>query len=164
MKEEALSVTIRSTGPDMTARIGRLVGKHLAPGDIVALAGELGSGKTCLTQGIARGIGVPEGFPVTSPTFTIINEYPGTVTLYHLDVYRLSGPGDLDDLGYEEYFYGDGVVVIEWAEKIERVLPAEKCCFISMRYIDENTREIRISGSSANVGRMLTEIKRGGFV
>ena len=93
-----------SDSREQTLEIGRRIGNALAPGDIVALIGELGSGKTCLTQGMAKGLGVAENVPVVSPTFTLVNEYPGRVPLVHLDVYRLSGPRDLEDMGYEEYF------------------------------------------------------------
>ena len=81
--------------------IGRRIGTALGGGDIVALIGELGSGKTCLTQGMAKGLGVAENVPVVSPTFTLVNEYPGRIPLVHLDVYRLLGPRDLEDMGYE---------------------------------------------------------------
>jgi tRNA threonylcarbamoyladenosine biosynthesis protein TsaE len=101
---------------------------------------------------------------VTSPTFTLINEYPGDITLYHVDVYRLSGPVDLEDLGYEEYFYGDGVVVVEWAEKIKSVLPVEKCCFVRLRYVDETTREIGISGPADKIAKISQALTEGGFI
>jgi tRNA threonylcarbamoyladenosine biosynthesis protein TsaE len=101
---------------------------------------------------------------VTSFTFTLINEYPGDVTLYHLDIYRLSGPVDLEDLGYEEYFYGDGVVVVEWAEKIESLLPRDKSHWIRLRYVDENTREIRLSGPKDRMTRIAKALTEGGFI
>jgi tRNA threonylcarbamoyladenosine biosynthesis protein TsaE len=136
--------------------MGRLIGAILERGDIVALIGELGSGKTCLTQGLAKGMGVAENAPVVSPTFTLINEYPGKIPLFHLDVYRLSGPRDLEDMGYEEVFYGGGIIVIEWAEKIRDILPA-KTLFVRMRYIDENTREMILEGPGEKI-RKLEEI------
>jgi tRNA threonylcarbamoyladenosine biosynthesis protein TsaE len=132
-----------SRHPDETFRIGRRIGEHLEGGDVVALIGELGTGKTCIAQGIARGIGVPDEYTITSPTFTLINEYRGRLVLYHFDLYRLNGVRDMEDMGYEEYFFGDGVTVIEWAEKIEDILP-EGTLFIYLTYIDENEREIRI--------------------
>ena len=102
---------------------------------------------------------MPEDYFITSPTFTLINEYPGRVPLYHIDVYRLSGPRDLNDVGYEEYFYGDGVVVIEWAEKIRDILPAETM-FIYLRYLDDNTREIRIVGNANNTSELFQELRK----
>lgn len=110
--------------PEETARIGTTLGSLLRAGDIICLQGELGAGKTCFAKGIARGMGI-EG-PVTSPTFTLVNEYHGDLTLYHFDVYRLNGSEEMDDIGYEEYFYGDGVTLVEWAERIREVLPAER--------------------------------------
>jgi tRNA threonylcarbamoyladenosine biosynthesis protein TsaE len=164
MREGAGTLNILSKSAEETLRLGEILGRCLLAGDVVALLGELGSGKTCITQGIARGLGVSLNYHVTSPTFTLINEYPGDVTLYHLDIYRLSGPIDLEDLGYEEYFYGDGVVVIEWAEKIESLLPKDKCHFIHLRYVDENTREIRISGPTDRMMRVSRALTEGGFI
>ena len=143
--------------------MGRLIGEILERGDVVALIGELGSGKTCLTQGLAKGLGVEENVPVVSPTFTLINEYPGKIPLIHLDVYRLSGPRDLEDMGYEEYFEGGGIIVIEWAEKIRDILPA-KTLFVSMRYIDENTREMILEGPGDKIRKIEELLKAGGSI
>lgn len=142
-----------SDSREQTLEVGRLIGAILERGDIVALIGELGSGKTCLTQGMAKGMGVSENVPVVSPTFTLINEYPGKIPLFHLDVYRLSGPRDLEDMGYEEVFYGGGIIVIEWAEKIQDILPA-KTLFVRMRYIDENTREMILEGPGDKIRKL----------
>ncbi len=107
-----------------TQYFGEEFGKLLAPGCIIALYGDLGAGKTCFTQGLAKGLKVQEEY-ITSPTFTLINEYKGVMPMYHFDVYRLCGPEELEELGYEEYFYGRGVSIIEWAEKIEDLLPED---------------------------------------
>jgi len=106
---------------EATRVFGERLGRQLSPGDVVALYGGLGSGKTTLAQGICRGLGVRE--VVNSPTFTIVNEYRGRCPVYHLDCYRLEGAEDLLALGCEEYFYGDGVCLVEWAEKAADVLP-----------------------------------------
>ena len=108
-------------GAEETRILGERFSRRLEPGDVVALYGGLGSGKTTLAQGICRGLGIRE--VVNSPTFTIVNEYHGRCPVYHLDCYRLEGAEDLVGLGYEEYFYGDGVCLIEWAEKAADVLP-----------------------------------------
>jgi len=159
-----LDLTLISESAEETQNIGRIIGEGLNSGDVVALTGELGSGKTCITRGIARGLGVPEEYQITSPTFTLINEYPGRVTLYHVDIYRLSGSQDLKDMGYEEYFYGDGITVIEWAEKIKDILPEdEERLNIRLRYIDENKREIKISGRTDEIERISRKIEREGF-
>lgn len=145
----------------MTRRFGEVIGEHLQRGDVVALVGELGTGKTCLTAGIALGLRVPEVYPITSPTFTLINEYPGRLPLYHLDVYRLSGTLDLEEMGYEEYFYGDGVVVIEWAEKIKDLLPP--CTLlVEFTYIDDNNRRLVITGEAGKVAKIAKALGNGG--
>ena len=162
MQEEKQSLWLVSGSPENTLKIGKVIGENLQSGDIVALVGELGAGKTLLTQGIAQGLLVPAGYQITSPTFTLINEYPGRITLYHFDIYRLAGTEDLVSLGYEDYFYGDGVVVIEWAEKIIDILP-EETLFIYLRYLDEQKREIKMEGCSQKVEKLFKELKDGGF-
>jgi len=104
--------------------LGKVLGYILPAGSVVALVGELGSGKTCLAQGIIRGLGVREAY-ITSPTYVLIHEYKGRLPVYHFDLYRLDTPEYLEELGYEEYFYGSGVVIIEWADKIREFLPEE---------------------------------------
>jgi tRNA threonylcarbamoyladenosine biosynthesis protein TsaE len=128
----------------------------------VALEGALGSGKTCLTQGIAQGLGVPPAYAVTSPTFTLINEYPGRVVLYHPDVYRLNGSRDLEDMGCEEYLFGDGVAVIEWAEK-EREALQEETLWVEMTWLDETKRLLVYSGDDHKMQRIQIAFKNGGF-
>jgi tRNA threonylcarbamoyladenosine biosynthesis protein TsaE len=155
-------VNLISRCPEDTLLLGRIIGENLARGDVIALVGELGTGKTTITQGIARGLGVPEKYYITSPTFTLINEYPGEITLYHLDVYRLTGPDDLSDIGYEEYFFGDGVTVIEWAEKIEDILP-DDVISIGLSYREGNEREIEISGTSQWMSYIEEKFKKGGL-
>ena len=115
---------IESLSAKRTQSIGKLLGEKLKPKDIICLYGDLGAGKTCLSKGIAAGLGVSEN--ITSPTFTIIKEYKGRYPVYHIDVYRLSSSADMMDLGYEDYFDGDGVVIIEWADIIEDILPEER--------------------------------------
>lgn len=166
MKEERsgtrTSLVLMSSHPDETFRIGRTIGQGLRKGDCVALTGELGAGKTCLTQGIAAGLGVPESYCVTSPTFTLVNEYPGReMSLYHLDVYRLGGPADLDELGYEEYLTGNGVTVIEWAEKVADAVPGD-ALRIELTYVDETVRRIEITGCPEKIASWERTFKRGG--
>jgi len=140
-----------------------MLGGVIRKGDVVALSGELGSGKTVLTQGIAMGLGVPACYAVTSPTFTLINEYPGKqMALYHMDAYRLAGTTDLAEMGYEEYIFGKGVMVIEWAEKIRDAIPVESIS-ISFTYIDENVRGIEISGCRETIVSLERTLREGGF-
>ena len=162
LNENKMKQTLLSHRAEDTIEIGTIIGRTLQKGNVIALIGDLGSGKTCITQGIAKGLDVPESYYITSPTFTLINEYPGRLTLYHIDVYRLSGSQDLDDMGYEEYFYGDGVIVIEWAEKIMDVLPVDSI-IIRMKYIDDHCREITISGAAKSITKISTELDKGGF-
>ena len=106
-----------------TEKFGLFLGENLRPGDVVCLNGDLGAGKTTLTKSIAKGLGIDDY--VTSPTFTIVNEYYGKIDLYHIDTYRLDDMVDVDYLGFDEYFYSDGVTIVEWAEKIRDSLPEE---------------------------------------
>lgn len=106
-----------------TEKFGIFLGENLRPGDVICLNGDLGAGKTTLTKSIAKGLGIDDY--VTSPTFTIVNEYYGKTDLYHIDTYRLDDMVDVDYLGFDEYFYSDGVTIVEWAEKIRDALPEE---------------------------------------
>lgn len=100
-----------------TVALGRLLGELLAPGTVVLLSGELGAGKTCLARGIARGLGVPEEEPITSPSYTLMNHYRGRCELNHFDLYRLGGSAELEELGFGDYLAGAGVTLVEWAER-----------------------------------------------
>ena len=126
-----------------TILLGERIGRHLKPNDVVALSGELGAGKTTLIQGIAKGLKIENW--VTSPTFTIINEFKGKTGLYHIDLYRINDIEEAEDLAIEEYFTKDGVTVIEWAEKIAPILP-EKTIRIGIKIVSENERSIDING------------------
>jgi len=124
-----------------TRRLGERLSRRLGPGDVVALYGPLGSGKTTITQGICRGLDVRD--VVNSPTFTLVNEYGGRCPVYHLDCYRLEGSDDLLELGCEEYFYGDGICLVEWAEKAAGVLPRRRI-EVHLKPAGGNRREIVI--------------------
>ena len=111
-----------SFGPEDTFALGQALGQMAAPGEIYTLDGDLGTGKTVLTQGLAAGLGITEH--VNSPTFTIVQEYEGgRRPLYHFDVYRIGDVEEMDEIGYEDYFYGNGVCLIEWADLIREILP-----------------------------------------
>lgn len=114
-----------SYSPEDTYELGRRLGSEAEPGQIYCLTGDLGTGKTLFTKGFAKGLGIEE--PVTSPTFTIIQEYEdGRLPFYHFDVYRIADVEEMYELGYEEYFYGNGAVLIEWSELIEELLPEKR--------------------------------------
>jgi len=119
-------IEVKTYSARETHELGRRLGKRLAPGDVVALIGELAVGKTVLTQGIADGLGVPSHIPVSSPTFTLINRYRGRCTLIHADLYRIADPIELGALGYEEWLDPtDSVTVVEWADRAGGLLPPE---------------------------------------
>jgi tRNA threonylcarbamoyladenosine biosynthesis protein TsaE len=134
---------IISSSPEETMALGERIARRLGPGSVVALRGGLGAGKTCLTKGIARGLGIDE--TITSPTYTIISEYQGRLPFYHIDAYRLEGDGDFENAGGEEVLSGEGIAVIEWSERIPRSLP-ENTVFIEIIISGGSRRIIRISG------------------
>jgi tRNA threonylcarbamoyladenosine biosynthesis protein TsaE len=117
---------VRTKGPDQTLSLGRIFGGMLSAGSMVALTGNLGSGKTVLAKGIARGLGVEDEREITSPSFVLVNEYQGRLPVHHVDLYRLQDAGQVEDLGWEEFISGPGVTLVEWAEKVPRLLPAER--------------------------------------
>jgi tRNA threonylcarbamoyladenosine biosynthesis protein TsaE len=135
-----------TTSAGDTILLGEKIGRSLKPDDVVALNGELGAGKTTLIQGIAKGLGISDW--VTSPTFTIINEFKGNLNLYHIDLYRLNSVAEAEDLAIEEYWTKGGVTAIEWAEKIKDILP-DNLIEIDIRVKNENEREIDIKGLKA---------------
>lgn len=148
-------IKIVTRTPQELSYLGSRMAQLMAPGDFFALDGDLGAGKTLLTQGIAQGLGVLED--ITSPTFTIIHEYEsGRLPLYHMDVYRLKQPEELYDLGYEEYFYGQGVTVVEWAQLVHALLP-EEYLGLEIAVVLEG-RELRFAPHGARYERMIEEL------
>ena len=116
---------IETHDPEETFEVGRKIGMNAKPGQIYTLTGDLGVGKTVFTQGVAAGLGITE--PVNSPTFTIIQEYEdGRLPFYHFDVYRIGDLEDMEEIGYDDYFFGQGICLIEWAELIEEILPEKR--------------------------------------
>ncbi|GAX88797.1 tRNA (adenosine(37)-N6)-threonylcarbamoyltransferase complex ATPase subunit type 1 TsaE [Effusibacillus lacus] len=141
--------------PDQTQSIAERLAALLEPGDILTLSGDLGAGKTTFTQGLAKGLAVED--PVNSPTFTLIREYEGRIPLYHMDVYRLGDKAGAENLGIDEYLYGDGVCVIEWAEYIASLLP-EEYLDIAIRKTGESERQIQISGKGKRYAGLIKEL------
>ena len=116
---------IETKTPQETFEVGKKIGENARPGQIYTLTGDLGVGKTVFTQGVADGLGITE--PISSPTFTIMQIYEsGRLPLYHFDVYRIGDIEEMDEIGYEDYFYGDGLTMIEWANLIEVILPSKR--------------------------------------
>jgi len=124
-----------------TLAYGREMAKGLEPGAVIALSGDLGTGKTHLTKGIADGLGIPPE-RVRSPTFTILQTYPeGRLPLYHFDAYRVATPDEFYELGFEEYFYGDGVSVVEWPERVAELIP-DDAIRLTLSHVSETERRI----------------------
>ncbi len=134
-------MTIITKSPEETIEFGRKLGSMLRKGAVIALQGTLAAGKTTITKGIALALGIEE--PVTSPTFTLISEYYGTMTLYHMDVYRLDTTEDFVNLGVEEMLYGDGICVVEWSEKVMNELP-QKAILIRLEAQDDGSRLVTV--------------------
>jgi tRNA threonylcarbamoyladenosine biosynthesis protein TsaE len=153
-----------SHSPEQTRRMGARLGMLLRAGDIVCLEGELGTGKTCLVQGIGAGMGIDAA--ITSPTFTLIAEYrpppPGPI-LYHIDVYRLDEPvNEAWGFGLDDYLTGDGVCVIEWANRIRSGLPPDRL-WITLRHLDTGKRGILMKAPNARYDELLHEFRKSAF-
>lgn len=148
-------IKIITKTPQELAYLGKRMAQLAQPGDLFALDGDLGAGKTLWTQGLAQGLEIGEA--ITSPTFTIIHEYEsGRLPLYHMDVYRLKQPEELYDLGYEEYFYGAGVTVVEWAQIVAALLP-DTYLGMEIAVVPEG-REIRFSPHGVRYEHMIEEL------
>lgn len=140
-----------------TKKIGKIISRCLEKGTVLCLDGDLGAGKTAITQFIAKEFGVKEY--ITSPTFNIIKEYEGRLPFYHMDVYRIESEDDMYDLGYDEYIYSEGVTVIEWSENIRTILPDERID-IKIDRIDDNKRIMTIEGKGVVYEKITEELKK----
>ena len=144
---------IQTHSPEETEAVGRKLAAQLQPGDVLAYYGDLGAGKTAFTRGLAAGLGVTE--PVTSPTYTIVNEYlSGRLPLFHFDMYRLGSADELFDIGWEDYLARGGICAVEWSENVEEALTGALRITITKDSADENVRTITIEGGArfANLG------------
>lgn len=149
------ALQLTSHTPEQTQRLGVHLGKLAQVGDVFLLTGSLGSGKTCLTQGIAWGLGVKEY--AFSPSFVIARKYYGRLPLYHIDFYRLDRIEEIVDLGLDEYFYGNGVCVVEWAEKGIIVLPQENL-LIRLSYISDTERSLSLEPRGKRYSQLLKSL------
>jgi tRNA threonylcarbamoyladenosine biosynthesis protein TsaE len=150
------SLELITRSPEQTQAFGKSLGKIVQPGDVFLLVGKLGAGKTCLTQGIAWGLGIEEH--ATSPSFVLVRELYGRLPLYHIDFYRLENLEEIAELGLDEYFYGQGVSVVEWAEKALELLPAEHL-LIEMEYVSDSERRLKLKPSGQRYREMVAQLR-----
>jgi tRNA threonylcarbamoyladenosine biosynthesis protein TsaE len=155
-------MVLQTRSASETIRIGKNIGNRLLPRDVVALVGELGAGKTQFIKGLAAGVGIGNPTYISSPSFTLINEYPGKIPFYHIDLFRLGREKEAEELGLEDYFQGGGITAIEWADKIPSLLPKEML-FISIRYIDKNIRSVEIIGKGKRFEDLVKELSEFGM-
>lgn len=139
-------LSLQSISTEETERLGRLLGTFIETGTCVALYGDLGGGKTCFTRGLVSSIAPLNAHLVTSPTFAIMQEYQDKTPVYHFDFYRLSGSGDIFDMGFDEYFTSNGVCIIEWAERLDNLLP-EDTITVHFEYVDDSCRILRFDAT-----------------
>lgn len=149
---------VRLTELEDTLLLGRQLGELAGPGDVITLAGGLGTGKTTLTQAIGAGLEVPQHSYITSPTFSLLHEYQGRIPLYHFDLYRLSDPEELEQLGFDEYFYGEGLAVIEWPDRLGYFLP-DKRLELHLTFTGPESREARLLAYGTLWKNRLTQLK-----
>ena len=149
-------VVFQTKSTSETIRIGKSIGSLLMSGDVVALVGELGTGKTQFIKGLATGVGVGKPTYISSPSFTLINEYAGKVPFYHIDLFRLKSEREAEELGLEEYFQGGGITAIEWADKMPSFLPQEML-WIHIRYTGKHTRSFEIIAKGKRFEKMIIE-------
>jgi len=154
---------ITTKSEEETRQLGRRIGELAGGGLVLALFGDLGAGKTVFVQGLARGLGVDERTPVTSPTYTLINEYPAAVFLHHVDLYRISDSAELAEIGFDEILTEGGVVAVEWAERCKEELPEDRLD-IRIREAGGNRRTFEMSAGGQQSGDLLQALeKRSGF-
>ena len=143
---------------DETQKLGEIIGAAVTGGTVLALTGDLGSGKTAFVQGLARGLEVPNDYYITSPSYTLINEYPGRFPLFHVDLYRISDPMDMEDIGLYEILHNSGVVAIEWADRIEQKLLPDPIT-IHFELTNDDTRKICIFANKLKYIYLLKKIE-----
>jgi tRNA threonylcarbamoyladenosine biosynthesis protein TsaE len=153
-------MTIVTRSSEETVAFGRRLGRLLRAGHVVALRGPLGAGKTTLTKGLAEGLDVEDPRWVTSPTFVLIHEYEGRLPVYHIDAYRLGGSADADALGTDELMFGEGVAIVEWADRIEEALPPERLD-IDLELGEGDERRLTLAPRGPAYERLVEEAERG---
>lgn len=157
MNQSDNTFSLISESPIDTIRIGEILGQLLVEGDVVLLSGDLGAGKTCLTQGIVKGLDSKD--IARSPTFVIVAEYSGRLPIYHMDLYRLGQMQGVDDLYLDEYLYGEGICVIEWPPKEDSMLPI-KSLLVKIAKVDEETRDLKMISKHESTTELLRDFER----
>ena len=142
-----MDIDVVTNSAEETIALGRRVGEQLRGGEVFAVCGELGSGKTHLIKGIAAGVGAGETREVNSPTFVLVNEYSGRFDIYHVDAYRLETVEEFENIGFDDLCYDGSVVLVEWADKFEKILGQIKCVRIKLEHAGETQREIHIKNT-----------------
>ncbi len=140
-----------------TEELGACIGALLQPGSFLALQGDLGGGKTCLTRGVVASLAPQSAHLVASPTYAIMNSYPGTIPVFHFDFYRLTGDDDVAELGFEEFFYGEGVCIVEWSERLVELLPTDVLTLL-FEYAGDDRRRITITSTGQNSDIVLEQL------
>lgn len=152
-------LTYNTVSDRETIKLGQKLGAVLNEGDVIALVGELGSGKTWFAKGIAIGLGISPGTVITSPSFSLLNEYEGRCTFFHMDAYRLESLSDFISAGLDEYFFQDGVVAMEWADRWPEILPDWRVK-VEFAIVDDHLRKITLSGYHARAVEILNNVQQ----
>ena len=152
-----MKVVIQTRSVTETLQLGKRMGRLLQSGEVVALTGELGSGKTHFIKGLAAGAGVERPDDITSPTFTLIHEHPGRLPFYHIDLFRLTAEGEAEELGLEEYLGKKGITAVEWADRIPTLLPRD-LIRVNLSYLGPSLRSVQIVGEGPRYEALLKEL------
>ena len=152
-------LTYNTVSDRETIKLGQKLGAVLNEGDVIALVGELGSGKTWFAKGIAIGLGISPGTVITSPSFSLLNEYEGRCTFFHMDAYRLESLSDFISAGLDEYFFQDGIVAMEWADRWPEILPDWRVK-VEFAIVDDHLRKIILSGYHARAVEILNNVQQ----
>jgi tRNA threonylcarbamoyladenosine biosynthesis protein TsaE len=143
---------------EQTQRLGQLIGQWVQSGLVIRLLGDLGAGKTCFVQGLAKGLAVPDAFAVTSPTYTLINEFPGRLPLFHVDLYRLHSGEDAEAIGFYDILTGDHVVAVEWADRLADLDWPSETLVIRFQTQPDESRQIHLIGSGLQIANLIQKI------
>ena len=157
-KAEIGTFVVTTHSPDETLRLGRALGQILPPGFFVALVGSLGAGKTVLAKGIAGGLGVEDEREVSSPSFVLVNEYRGRIPVFHVDLYRLESFAAVEGIGWDEFVWGPGVTLVEWADKVKEDLPEERI-EVHLQWVSEEKRKLNFCGKGTSAEKIIAKLQ-----